>query len=79
MKAIIRIQEKRAADSQQPKNTAFRVRKRPVNQGKIDRYKKEHPLQSPGADPDVMDGNMSPAGMIPATFRASFDNSLTYI
>jgi hypothetical protein len=40
MEAIVRIQEERAAINKQ---SAFRVRKLPVNPEKITRYIKEHP------------------------------------
>ena len=63
MEAMIRIQQTRASDSTNPKKTAFRVRKQQVNQGKIDRYLKEHPIQGLGTNTD-MEGKMSPAGTI---------------
>lgn len=40
MKAIIRKQQQRLVEDN--KQTAFRVRKRPVTQGKINRYIAEH-------------------------------------
>ncbi|OBT47133.1 hypothetical protein VE00_03127 [Pseudogymnoascus sp. WSF 3629] len=57
MEAMIRKQHKRALESNKP--SAFRVRKRPVNPKKIDRYIKEHPTNSFGAN--EMDGNMGSA------------------
>ena len=64
---MIRIRRIRASGSQKPKETAFRVRKQPFAQEKIDRYIKEHPMQSLGVISDNIDGNMSTAGMISAT------------
>lgn len=44
MEAIIRKQRERILESSKP--SAFRVRKRPVPQGRIDRYIKEHVMVS---------------------------------
>jgi hypothetical protein len=69
MEAMIRIQRIRASDSKNPKKTAFRVRKQPVNQGKIDRYLKEHPIQWLGTNTDIVEGKASHAGTIPTPSR----------
>lgn len=71
MEAIIRKQQERALEH---KPSAFRVRKRPVSQQKINRYIKEHPRSPLGANEDMnmdgnMDGNMDSGGMISARSR----------
>lgn len=80
MEAIIRIQQIRASDVNHPKKSAFRVRKRPVNPAKIDRYIKEHPMQSLSANKEGnMDVNMDSVGMIPTTSRHTRMNDLIHI
>ena len=62
MESMIKIQQKRNLEN---KPTAFRVRKRPVNPGKIKRYMKDHPMPAFGANKDGnMDMSMDSAGMI---------------
>jgi hypothetical protein len=51
MEAIIRKQRERALTKN--KASAFRVRKRPVNQEKINRYISEHKLPSSNDDLDI--------------------------
>jgi hypothetical protein len=47
------------------KPSAFRVRKCPVPPGKIDRYIKEHGIETILDNDGNMGGSTSPAGMIP--------------
>jgi hypothetical protein len=66
MEAMIRKQQERALTSH--KASAFRVRKRPVSQEKINRYINEHPKQ-PGSHDDLdVDMNIDLVGMIAAVF-----------
>lgn len=61
MESMIKIQQKRNLENKQ---TAFRVRKRPVNPEKIKRYMRDHPMPAFGANKDgSMDGSMDSAGM----------------
>lgn len=65
MEVIIRKQQKRLTESN--KQSAFRVRKRPVPAEKISRYIKEHGIEPDTANDDSgIGGNTSVAGMIPA-------------
>jgi hypothetical protein len=75
MKAIIRKQQKRLSESN--KRTAFRVRKRPVPQGKIDRYIIENSTNSILANVDGnIDGDTGSGGIIPATSKVTWINDL---
>ena len=72
MEAIIRKQRKRVLESN--KRSAFRVRKRPVPQGKIDRYITEHNTARIAGNYDKnIDGNTEPVGMIPAVSMLTMD------
>ncbi len=65
MESVIKIQQKRELENKQ---TAFRVRKRPVNSEKIKRYMRDHPMLAFGANKDDdMDGNLEAAGITFAT------------
>lgn len=75
MEAMIRKQRERALTRN--KASAFRVRKRPVNQEKINRYISEH-LKRPGSNNDLdIDMDIDSAGMIGARFvkHATIDNA----
>lgn len=59
MESMIKIRQKRKWENKQ---TAFRVRKRPVNPEKIKRYMRDHPIPAFGANKDGnMDGRMDSA------------------
>lgn len=61
MESMIKIQHKRNLENKQ---TAFRVRKRPVNPEKIKRYMRDHSMSAFGANTDGnTDGSMDCAGM----------------
>jgi hypothetical protein len=61
---MIRKTRERALEGN--RQSAFRVRGRPVNPGKISRYMRDHHLQSNGVNMNSnMDCIMEPAGMIP--------------
>ena len=61
MEAIIKLQQKRLLESK--KRSAFRVRKRPVSQGKIDRYKIDHAAELGSAGHDsIIGGDMDSVG-----------------
>jgi len=63
---MLRKKQERASNIDYPKNSAFRLRGKEVT-AKVDRYIKEHSMQSFGANIDWdMDRNMSSARMIPA-------------
>jgi hypothetical protein len=63
MEAIIRKQQERALTKN--KASAFRVRKRPVTQEKINRYIYEHPRQFDSNNEDLdVEMNMASASMI---------------
>jgi hypothetical protein len=67
MLGMIRKREERQSKSN--KETAFRIRGRPVNVEKIERYTRDHPRQF-ASDNDIgMDQNMDPAGMIHSFVR----------
>jgi hypothetical protein len=73
MQAIVRKQQERDAEN---KSTAFRVRGRPVNPEKINRYMKDHPMQSVSANKDKnRDSNISSAGTFPSKAKNSLDSS----
>jgi hypothetical protein len=75
MEAMIRKQRERALTEN--KASAFRVRKRPVNQEKINRYISEH-LKRPGSNNDLdIDIDINSAGMIAAIFvkHATIDDA----
>jgi hypothetical protein len=75
MKAIIRKQQKRLSESN--KRTEFRVRKRPVPQGKIDRYILENGTNSIMANHDGnIGGDTGSGGIIPATSKLTWINDL---
>ncbi|CZR62619.1 uncharacterized protein PAC_12516 [Phialocephala subalpina] len=61
MEAMIRKEQERALMN---KPSAFRVRKRPVSQKKIDRYKHEHPEQLDSTNDGDIDMNIDSAGII---------------
>jgi hypothetical protein len=62
MEAMIWKREERQSESN--KQTAFRLRGRPVNERKIERYVRDHPKQLATGDSVDMDRNMSMASMI---------------
>ena len=75
MEAMIRKQRERALTKN--KASAFRVRKRPVTQEKINRYISEH-LKRPDSNDDLdIDMDIDSAGMIAAIFlkRATIDDA----
>ena len=74
MEAMIRKQRERALTKN--KASAFRVKKRPVNQEKINRYISGH--QRPGSNDDLdIDMDVDQAGMIAAIFvkHATIDDA----
>jgi hypothetical protein len=65
MEAIIRKQQKRRSESN--KRSAFRIRGRPVNPERIDRYIREHPIRPFGISTDkTLGGNVVVPCMVPA-------------
>jgi hypothetical protein len=72
MEAMIRKQKERAMASN--KASAFRVRKRPVNQEKINRYINEHPKRSGSNDDSDVEFNIDSAGMIAASFAKAYSD-----
>jgi hypothetical protein len=63
---MLRKKHERASNTERPKNSAFRLRDKEVT-GKVERYIKEHPMRSFGANVDWnIDGNMVSARTIPA-------------
>ena len=75
MEAMIRKQRERALTKN--KASAFRVRKRPVNQEKINRYISEH-LKHAGSNDDLdIDMDIDSAGIIAAIFskHATIDDT----
>ena len=65
MEAIVRKQEERAAINKQ---SAFRVRKQPVNPEKITRYIKEHPVSAANVNDNMdVDGVIISAGVFSRT------------
>jgi hypothetical protein len=75
MKAIIRKRQKRLSESNKP--TAFRVRKRPVPQGKIDRYIIENSTIA-NYDGNI-GGDTGSAGIVPASSKLTWINDLIHI
>jgi len=73
MQAIIRKQQERDAEN---KSSAFRVRGRPVDPEKINRYMKDHPMQSVSANKDKnRDPNIGSAGTFLSKTKNSLDSS----
>lgn len=76
MEVIIRKQQKRLLEEN--KRSAFRVRKRPVPQEKINRYMKEHGVEHITADnKGNVYVNIDSAGMAIITSRLVERNNLT--
>lgn len=67
MEAMIKKRQERESESN--KQTAFRIRGRPVNEEKIERYMRDHPKQLATDDDIDMERDMSPAGMLPSIAR----------
>jgi hypothetical protein len=70
MEAMIRKQKER--EEEQGKDTAFMLRGRPVDQAKIDRYKRDH-----GIDADVIMGEDAIQPGIESPTDLTFSESLT--
>jgi hypothetical protein len=77
MEAMIWKREERQSESN--KQTAFRLRGRPVNEMKIERYVRDHQKQL-ATDNDIdMDRNMSMASMIISIVGPVLVNYLTLV
>jgi hypothetical protein len=79
MEAMIRKRQERESESN--KKTAFRIRGRPVDEEKIERYMRDHPKQLPINDHIDMDidRNMSLAGMIASISSLIWINDLMLV
>jgi hypothetical protein len=77
MEAMISKRQERQSESN--KQTTFRIRGRPVNEEKIERYMRDHPKQLATDDDIDMERNMSPAGMILSFVRLIYINYLMLV
>jgi hypothetical protein len=74
---MVRKRQERQSGSN--KQTAFRIRGRPVNDEKIERYMRDHPKQFATDDDIDMDRNTNPAGMILSFARLIWMSYLTLV